>query len=185
MEPGETGTSGSGEPTPDDPVVICVTSPRGGLVLISARSFPTQAVPTRFNILGLQINITARRSTPEEPIVLDFDIHASLVSGGGDVDVFKDGVLIASSCLSAGIASPDPCVASSTTDEDRNLSFVPAPVARGPFARARLAGWRRFIRRRHDGGGLASRRQQESRDTHEPGGANSVEAAHGQSPRPR
>jgi cysteine-rich repeat protein len=102
--------------TPSEPVQAGVTSPTGGTITIT-RSSGITGEPG-FMVLTGTIHIDAPpASSPSDPLVLTFDIDASLIPPDEDqntVDILKDGVSVPDCTGSPGEASPDPCVSMRT-----------------------------------------------------------------------
>jgi hypothetical protein len=112
-------------PAAPAPVSAMVTSPNPGFVVISTG--PAGSDPQGFGLLGCRVSITAPAATPEDPLVIRFQIEASAIPPGIDaamIDVFRDGVLVLPCLGSIGVASPDPCVASRTTQPDGDVEIV-------------------------------------------------------------
>ena len=109
-----TDTEGDGA-TPQDPVEASVTTPQGGIVLITER-LATGTAPSGFVFLGIEVRVTAPPATPSDPLRIMFTIDASLVAGQSlnAIQVFKNSVLVPDCVFFATGASPDPCVASRT-----------------------------------------------------------------------
>lgn len=102
--------------TPLAPVATSVTSPVAGSVTID--TVASDPAPTGYSFLGQQVNITAPDATTADPLVLVFQIDASLLTGGVDatsVLLFRNGSLLSDCDPLATGASPDPCVASRVT----------------------------------------------------------------------
>jgi len=99
---------GSGGVSASEPVHASVTSPKAGLVLLTTRTITTVDPPSGFTFVGHQVEIVARSGTAADPIRLTFEISTSLFEGG-DVDVFRDGVLVPPCTGATGVAAPDPC----------------------------------------------------------------------------
>ncbi|MBI4515963.1 MAG: DUF4215 domain-containing protein [Deltaproteobacteria bacterium] len=106
-----TDSEGDGA-TPLDPIETSVTTPDGGTVSIDEAP-AAGGPPSGYELVGHQVTVTAPPATADTPLVLVFQIDASLLPPGVDpssIDVFKDGVLVATCTGSSGVASPDPCV---------------------------------------------------------------------------
>jgi hypothetical protein len=112
--PGGTVSTG-GSPTAGDPIETSVTTPDGGDVTIVEEEAGDP--PAGFNLVGMQVNITAPPATPPESLTLAFRLDGSLLAPLGldytSVLVFKDGNVVGE-CTSTVPADPDPCVADRT-----------------------------------------------------------------------
>ncbi len=110
---GATLSTGTGPPSPADPLTTAVTSPNGGLVTIDEAA--TAAAPAGYTFFGEQVEITAPpASNASDPLVLVFDIDATLVPAGEDatsIVVLRNGVPIADCTGTPGEAVPSPCIA--------------------------------------------------------------------------
>jgi alpha-tubulin suppressor-like RCC1 family protein len=110
--------------TRSDPLQTSVTTPTGGTVTLREQDSP--APPTGFALLGKQVDITAPASTADDPLVVTFDIDASIVPAGEDVDsleILRDSVA-AAECTDPTRAVPDPCVATRQTLATGNLRIT-------------------------------------------------------------
>lgn len=101
----------SPEATPDFPFALSLTSPNAGTVTIGIQPV-TGTAPSGFSYLGYELVITAPAATAANPLVLVFQIDASLLAGQNvaDIVVNRNGTVIPN-CTAAD-ATPDPCVAS-------------------------------------------------------------------------
>ncbi len=93
-----------------NPIITSVTSPNGGTVDITESSTPTGTAPAGFQLLGVQVDVTAPAATAENPLVIRFRVDGSLLPDSGVVAIFRDGVPVAACTSGATGASPDPCV---------------------------------------------------------------------------
>lgn len=110
---GTVSTDGGGGATPARPVVTSVTVPGGGTVGIT-QVVPAGAPPSGVVFAGQLITISAPPQTASAPLVFTFDLDASRIPDGVEpaaVEIYKDGVAVASCTGAPGIAEPDPCVA--------------------------------------------------------------------------
>ena len=115
--PGGTLTSDPAGTTPDasNPLVVGVTSPVGGAVTIDKT--PPNTPIGHYSVLGVGATITAPTATPGDPLHLTFQVFDGTLPAGShpsDITIFRDGVAVLA-CTGAG-ATPDPCVASVTTN---------------------------------------------------------------------
>lgn len=123
-----TDPNGTG-PTASVPVTGAVTSPTGGSVSIVVRESEAAdgpASPEGIELLDVVVEIDAPEATPEEPLELAFNVHASRVPDDvvpANLLVFRNGVVVAGCTGPAGVAEPDPCVASIDVDGDGNLEI--------------------------------------------------------------
>lgn len=129
---GGTVTTGVGAPpSPADPLTTAVTSPNAGLVTID-ETLPGPA-PVGYTFFGQQVEITApSASSPSAPLVLVFQIDATLMPTGQDVTtivVLRNGVPIANCTGSAGTADPSPCVASRLAIGDGDVQVTVNTIA--------------------------------------------------------
>lgn len=123
---GSASTATADGPTPADPVATTVTSPTGGEVTIQEGSV-TETSTAGYEFFGQQIEITAPDAlSAEEPLVIRFDIDASLVPAGEDemtVQLFRNGDLIPE-CTDPAIAAPPTCIAERTALADGDISIT-------------------------------------------------------------
>ena len=143
-----TTDSGGTGPTGSDPVETTLTSPNEGTVSIE-EGVVTQATPSGFVLLGLQVTITAPPASPEAPLTLVFDLDVALLDAAATKDtivLFKDGDPL-QDCLGATTlpSGVDACVsgrddapsgggdvrltAISTSASEWNLAVPHPPVA--------------------------------------------------------
>lgn len=111
-----TDTEGDGA-TPADPVETSLTTPIAGDLGIEETSNVTTN-SLGFSLLSQQINITAPKSQPEDPLVIVFTIDGSRIPAGETPDsiaLLKDGVPVSECRGAAGVAEPDPCVSARAT----------------------------------------------------------------------
>lgn len=121
------GTVSTGTTTTSfDPVAVSITTSTAGEVTIEEVATPTKTV-TGYNLFGQEIVIHAPDQTAADPLQLTFSVHSSLLPSGATastVDIFRNGIRVAS-CdpLSVG-AVPDPCVKSKTIDGTGNFTAL-------------------------------------------------------------
>lgn len=125
VEPGETVSTGIPEKVSEEkPAVVAVTTSKGGTVVIVQTTVVEKITPPPqgFRFLGRQFIIEAPSASPEEPLVLVFTLHQSLLLSTDtnieDIQVFRDGVVVDDCTSSIGTAEPNPCVASKFLEED-------------------------------------------------------------------
>lgn len=119
-----TDTDGNGA-TPSNPVEATVTPPVAGSVIVTRN--PSTAPSGAFSVLGGVTQISAPAGTPAAPLILVFSIDAGLIPAGqtsATIQVRKNGVLVPTCTGAAGVASPDPCVASRTTLGDGDVQVT-------------------------------------------------------------
>ena len=118
-----TDTEGDGA-TPQDPVETSVTTPQGGIVIITER-LVTGAAPFSFVFLGNTVRVTAPPATVSDPLRITFTIDATLVAGHSPsaIQVFKDGVVVPDCAPGTSNADPDPCVAGRTVGSDGDVDI--------------------------------------------------------------
>ncbi len=112
-----TTDSGAGV-SPLDPVATTVNSPNEGIVAIEQGAV-SQTVPSGFNLLGLQMHITAPPAAADVPLTLVFDVDAAMLPVGETKDslsILKDGGLVPD-CLGAAIV-PDGVTACVSARDD-------------------------------------------------------------------
>jgi YD repeat-containing protein len=110
--------------TRSDPLQTSVTTPTGGSVVLREQESPTP--PSGFALLGKQVDITAPAASADDPLVVTFEIDASIVPAGVDVDsleILRDSVA-AADCTDPARAVPDPCVATRETLPTGNLRIT-------------------------------------------------------------
>jgi hypothetical protein len=137
--PGGTVTSDSEADgaTPADQIETSVTSPAAGQVTIQEDVF-TQSLPNGYEVLNLQVVITAPPATATDPLMLVFRIDAEALPAGyvlASLSVFRDGVVIAD-CTGAPSAIPDPCLSSRVVlgDGDVELTVLTSVASTWNFA---------------------------------------------------
>ena len=89
-----------------------VTSPTGGAVKIVETS-TVGTPPVGYGFVGKQVNLTAPPGTAAQPLVLTFHIAAADLPTGADhtnVQLTKNGAVVATCTGAPGVASPNPCV---------------------------------------------------------------------------
>jgi hypothetical protein len=154
--PGTTEVSSAPAATAGEPFVAGVATATSAAVTIGART-TSVAPPAGYFLLGTEFNIVAPDQTAASPLRLTFTIDVSQLPQTGDPVVFRDGVPIEQVCLTAGVANPDPCVASRTTlgDGDVQITILSSHASRwnlGAAIRVLPAtadqckgdGWKRF-----------------------------------------
>ncbi|MEP7114268.1 MAG: Ig-like domain-containing protein [Ilumatobacteraceae bacterium] len=113
--------------TPSDPIEASVQlGGNPGVVAIAERS-TTTAPPTGYNLLGLEMEVSAPDQTAASPLKLTFVIDASAVPLGTDVATLKlirNGVPLESCTGPAGTAAPDPCQQSATVIAGGDIQLV-------------------------------------------------------------
>jgi hypothetical protein len=115
--PGADTFASADEATATEPVVASVTTTQSGGVNIDERQV-TSSPPTGYFLLNQEFDITAPPATDaSHPLQLAFTIDASQVPAG-PVTVFRDGTAVPLCNGGPGVASPDPCVASSLVDSN-------------------------------------------------------------------
>ena len=101
--------------SPEIPLQAALTTPNAGTVSISA---PTAVeVPKGFQVLGVQLQIEAPDATAADPLILDLIIDASVIPAGVNsmqLDVVRNGELVADCSGPPNTATPDPCVERNT-----------------------------------------------------------------------
>lgn len=119
VEDGGTVSTGTVEEVNEEkPVVAAVTAPKSGTVTISQTTFVQEAAPPSpqgYSFLGRQFVIEAPPASAEEPLVIAFAVHQSLLLDPDtdleNIRVFRNGVEVLDCTGPANIAEPDPCVA--------------------------------------------------------------------------
>ena len=115
--------------TPSDPLETAVTVPAGvgGKVSIT-ETVTTQAPAAGYRFFDQQINITAPTASPGNPLILKFQLDASIVPPGQNeitLQVFRNGQPVANCNAGAGTtASPDPCVSSRSLLPGGDVEFT-------------------------------------------------------------
>ncbi len=143
-----TATTGA-TATADDPVSTTVAVPVGGQATISEGSTTTGTPPAGYAFFGQQVDISVLdiSASPPQPLVrpdtdplrLTFVLDSTLLgtTDPATVQVFRDGAAIADCTGAAGVASPDPCIASRTADAagDVTLSVLTTHASRWNFGK--------------------------------------------------
>lgn len=110
--PVTTDTTNQGA-TPSQPLQAAVTPSTGGTVTATI-SGNAGATPSGFQLLTGVVQITAPPGTANDPLVLVFQLDASVLPFGEDplaTQISKDGIIVPDCTGTPGVASPDPCVA--------------------------------------------------------------------------
>jgi len=122
--PGGTVSTGE-ESSTAAPLQTEVTVPSGGDVTITQGQSTPSASP-EYTLLEQQLDISAPTQTAADPLVFTFELDAATLAAAGltadEVAIYRNGVPIAD-CTGAG-ATPDPCVASRTTQPDGDGEIV-------------------------------------------------------------
>jgi virginiamycin B lyase len=136
-------TGRAGGPTATDPIDTSLQNPAGGASEIIESTSPTQSLPSGYTTLPAEDTIASTSVSSTTPLVLRFQLDASLLAAGGvtadTVVVFRDGAAIgACDEPGAGVASPDPCVFSRTTlaGGDAEIGVYSTHASQWNFARA-------------------------------------------------
>lgn len=109
-------------PSAANPVVVSVTSPTAGTVSITKSATPT-TLPGYLPVVS--VDITAPVVNASTPLKLVFQYYLGTLPDGAlptDARIFRDGAVIAA-CPGSTVASPNPCVTSSTV-KDGVATFV-------------------------------------------------------------
>ena len=124
--PGGTLTTATADGTSaSDPLATSVTSQTGGTVTISEGDFTDSA--SGYEFFGQQVEIAAPDGSPEAPLVIRFDIDASIVPAGKDattIEILRNGVAVPSCTGTDGVAEPSPCISSRMTLPDGGVSIT-------------------------------------------------------------
>lgn len=111
--------------TPVDPVETWVTTPHGGSVLI--HEAPLSGGVSGFRFLGQNIDISTAPASAGNPLIIKFQIDASLLPPGETAEtlrLFKNGLLVPACTGAAGTADPDPCVSSREALPDGDIRIA-------------------------------------------------------------
>ncbi len=103
--------------TPAQPLQVGVTSPTAGDLSVQLGTSANPAL-AGYQLLSQVVHIQAPNATPEAPLTFQFVLDSSALLGApaGEVQVFRNGALLANCSPTAGIAAiPNPCVASRVT----------------------------------------------------------------------
>jgi cysteine-rich repeat protein len=131
--------------TPSDPVETTLSAPPGtisGTLAIVEQTAPPVA-PAGFVFMGTLVTVTATDIVPAPtattPLTLSFQIDASVIPAGqsaSSIEIRKDGAAVAACTGAAGVASPDPCVATRTTlpDGDVGLTILTTTLSDWAFS---------------------------------------------------
>lgn len=125
--PGGTVSTGA-EATPAAPLQTEVSVPTGGTggAVTITQGQSTAAVPAEYTLLEQQLEISAPTQLASNPLVLTFELDASVLAAAGltvnQIAIYRNGTPIAD-CTGAD-ATPDPCVASRTTQPDGDGEIV-------------------------------------------------------------
>lgn len=124
VSPPSTGGGGGGDTTSPEPSVDTSVEvpPDGNPGPVETETMPlAEPDPTGdFELLDVQVEVSAPDQTAENPLLLDFGIDLALLPPGraaSSILAFRDGVLVRS-CNQGDGADPDPCLAGRTTVGD-------------------------------------------------------------------
>jgi peptide/nickel transport system substrate-binding protein len=127
-EPGGTASTGD-EATSAAPLQTSVTVPSGGAVTIT-QGVSTTTAPPEYKLLEQRLDISAPTQSAANPLVFTFELDAGLLTAAGltieDVAVYRNGSPIGD-CTTIETddpATPDPCIASRTTQGDGDGEIV-------------------------------------------------------------
>ena len=121
---------------PADPLETAVTTPVAGHV--SIEETPSGTPVAGYNILGQQVFIQAPAATAANPLRLVFVIDGSLAPSYSDVQVFRNGTVVANCTGAVGEAVPDPCVSlrEQVFGDDARLTVLTSGASRWNFGYA-------------------------------------------------
>ena len=135
-------------PTASNLVVVSITTPAAGPVSVVKGS--TSPTLPGYRTLGINTQIVAPAATAAQSLKLTFQVYVGALPAGAypsDVTVFHDGTPVPA-CPGASTASPDPCVAnSSTTAAVETFTVLSSHASSWDFEAAnvgRLGGADRF-----------------------------------------
>jgi hypothetical protein len=112
--------------TGQDRVETVVTTPNAGTISIIERAI-SRSAPSGIAFFGEQVNITAPPATAANPLILQFELDASLIRSGQNpaaIVPFRNGVAVPACTGPPGTASPDPCVAGLTIQGDLDVQLT-------------------------------------------------------------
>jgi hypothetical protein len=112
--------------TGSDRVETSVTTPNAGTVTVVERNI-TVSPPPGYSFFGQQVGVTAPPATAANPLVLVFELDASIIPVGHNpsgVVVFRNGILVPNCTGAPGIASPDPCLRSRVIQGDLDVRLT-------------------------------------------------------------
>jgi hypothetical protein len=112
--------------SPSDPIETSVVSPNSGPLSISEGGITTGG-PASYTFFGMQVDITAPAATVANPLVFTFVLDPVLVPSElpiADIEMFRNGALVADCSGPGGHAVPSPCVASRTELAGGDIEFV-------------------------------------------------------------
>ena len=125
--PGGTVSTGAGA-TPAAPLQTEVAVPSGGTggTVTITQGQSSETVPAEYTLLEQELDISAPTQTAANPLVFTFELDASVLATAGltvnEIAIYRNGVPLGN-CTGAG-ATPDPCVASRTTQTDGDGEIV-------------------------------------------------------------
>ncbi|TDI95188.1 MAG: DUF4215 domain-containing protein [Deltaproteobacteria bacterium] len=111
--------------TASDPVETTVTTPNGGSISIDEG--PITGTATAFRFFGQEVEITAPDATASNPLVLVFELDATIIPEGEDetsIAVFKDGIFVPGCTGAPGTADPDACVSARVLQGDGDIEIT-------------------------------------------------------------
>jgi CSLREA domain-containing protein/uncharacterized repeat protein (TIGR01451 family) len=116
--------------TAADPIETTVTVP-ATVVSPAAVSIGESATlgppPSGFTFFGMQVEIEAPVADPSAPLVLVFELDATIVPAGETAEsvfVTRNGAIVGDCTATDGTADPDPCVDDRTTEPDGDLRLT-------------------------------------------------------------
>lgn len=111
-------------PTAEVPLTSSVQTPNAGTVVLRITDTSPEP-PMGYEVLGLQVEVTAPDATAAAPLVLRFVLDAGLLPPDPNtVDLTRNGVVIADCVGAPGVADPDPCLQSRTILGSGDLELV-------------------------------------------------------------
>ncbi|MBI5504980.1 MAG: DUF4215 domain-containing protein [Deltaproteobacteria bacterium] len=111
--------------TPERPVQTTITTPNAGEITITAS--PATAAPTGLAVVGATLRIEAPPATAQAPLAITLRVDHSAIPaeiGAANLDVSRDGVVIAACSGPSGTAAPDPCVSARSVLPDGDAEIT-------------------------------------------------------------
>jgi hypothetical protein len=117
------GTLATSPTSGTNPYSVAVTSPVAGTV--SVETGPLTAGRPGFSVQNYQVEVGAPATNATSPLSILFTIDPSALGGqtAASMQLFLDGVVVPDCGGGVGVASPDPCISSRSTNGDGSVAL--------------------------------------------------------------
>jgi hypothetical protein len=112
--------------TGTDRVETSVTTPNPGVVSIVERQVSNYP-PSGFTFFGQAVSIAAPAATAAQPLVIVFELDASLIPVGQNpaaIAIFRNGLAVPACTGGPGVAGPDPCLSGRAIQGDLDVRLT-------------------------------------------------------------